>query len=151
MDYGTRMIENRIIEKYERKVIRAKVGCWGWNGAVDSNGYGVIGVWYPHLKKTKNIRAHVVSYRMGHALKPGQQVLHKCHNPTCSNPEHLVAGTCKQNMAMSQRDGRLQRKIPLTDLPALAVRRKAGETWKQLAVGYGCTLQAIRHMVTRHA
>jgi len=96
--------------------------------------------------------AHQIAWLMRHGgLPKGKDILHLCHNPACSNPDHLAIGTRKENFATSRVVGRLQRKIPFTDIPALAARRAKGETWKSLVVAYGCSLQAVRHMVTRYA
>lgn len=88
-------MQRTLAERFWEKVIIRQNGCWGWRGAISAGGYG-------HLSKGKrgagHIRAHVLSYELHHGPVPlGKQVLHTCDNKTCSRPDHLYAGTRKNN------------------------------------------------------
>jgi hypothetical protein len=99
---------------WQRMLARTTIvadGCWLWNGARSAGGYGII-----QLGRGKGTtKAHRVSYEhfVG-PITPGLDVMHRCHVPNCVNPAHLELGTRAENMAMSQRAGRLKRRHSAT-------------------------------------
>ena len=131
---------------YLKRVVKTSDDlCWSWNGAKHSAGYGVFGAW------SSVVYAHRVSYEIHKGPIPGgMDVIHLCHNPECSNPHHLDVGSRKENMQTSFTAGRLQRKIPISELPKIYQDRKSGITLQAIGDRYGCTKQAIRHMLNRH-
>ncbi len=88
---------------WHTRVVRRN-GCWGWN-ANKHDGYGTQRV------GNTSMRATWIAWLAVHGSLPekGMQVLHKCDNPECTNPEHLFLGTQKDNMrdrAKKNRDKR---------------------------------------------
>lgn len=78
-------------ERYESRVIR-KEGCWDWSG-FKIKGYGRV------RNNGKETYAHRAAYVLFVGpIKEGLMVLHKCDNPSCSNPDHLYLGTYVDNM-----------------------------------------------------
>lgn len=80
-------------------VVRDEIGpCWLWTGGDDGRsaqgeGYGKF------LFNGVYRRAHRVSYIMANGgIEDGLCVMHMCDTPKCVNPEHLRAGTLKDNM-----------------------------------------------------
>lgn len=66
--------------------------CWEWQGSKDPNGYGEIFV------SGTNVRAHRFSYSLANGeFDPALYIDHRCHNPSCVNPDHLRVATPKQN------------------------------------------------------
>lgn len=82
--------------------------CWHWIGAIcPDTKYGKIGL---GGRKEGTDYAHRVSYEIHYEFIPdGLEILHRCHNRQCVNPDHLSVGTRADNMQMSSRDGRLKR------------------------------------------
>lgn len=63
-------------------------GCLLWTAGLYDNGYG------QHLGR----RAHRVAYEMAIGDIPdGMQIDHRCHTPSCVNPEHLRICSSRQN------------------------------------------------------
>lgn len=78
--------------------------CIPWVGPTNEHGYG--------RSTTKGIRsyAHRRSYCEYNNLNlsdiRGRTVMHKCDNPVCINPEHLVLGSQADNVKDMDRKGR---------------------------------------------
>lgn len=67
-------------------------GCWEWQGWRDKDGYC-------HTKVNgRTTIAHRAVYAFVKGPIPdGLNLMHRCDNPSCCNPEHLFPGTQKQN------------------------------------------------------
>lgn len=70
--------------------------CWRWTASTTSFGYGQLN---PGWRNAAPVRAHRVSWEIHNGPIPaGLDVLHRCDNPPCSNPDHLFLGTALDNM-----------------------------------------------------
>ena len=69
-------------------------GCWLWTGAATANGYGTLGVGSRLMRAT-----HLSVLLRDGAFPSTGLVMHRCDQPSCVNPEHLVVGTHKANVA----------------------------------------------------
>lgn len=95
-----------LLERFTEKIEKAPDGCWLWRGGVDKEtGYGKIGT-----SAYVVTGAHRVSYKLFVGDIPeGLDVCHKCSVRRCVNPDHLYAGTRKENMQQALRENRLGR------------------------------------------
>jgi hypothetical protein len=66
-------------------------GCWHWHGAVNGDGYPVVGSYKQNLRVTRLMMK-------GYGPVPDWLgVLHSCFNKRCINPAHLRLGTDAEN------------------------------------------------------
>lgn len=125
-----------------RCVINDKTECWEWQKSSDKSGYGLIkhrffgSVWmYTH-------RA------MWHAcfgdIGEGQVVMHKCDNPKCCNPEHLMLGTQSDNMRdMVNKDRASSAKLKLEQVTEIRELLLVGLSRAELANKYNVSVSTI--------
>lgn len=115
-------------DEYERFFEKVKVTrdqCWIWEGSTSRGGYGhfrrkLMGKW-------RMYKAHRYSYEYYKGpIPPGMYVCHTCDNPPCVNPEHLFAGTAKDNandMFAKQRKSRIIRNPRFNNLNLLFAQK----------------------------
>ena len=122
--------------------------CWPWLSAKTSKGYGLVTITTPS-SLAKQHYAHRIAYILEKGPIPsGMQILHKCDNPCCVNPNHLSVGTVKQNLIEAYERNR----IPLTkntkfkqlSSEALQDIATSTETIHALARKYGVAVYPIR-------
>lgn len=93
--------EKGLLRRFLNKINKTDA-CWIWIGGRNRSGYGRFVVW------NKNSQlAHRFSWTLHKGLiMSGLDVLHKCDNPPCVNPEHLFLGTQADNNRDMRAKGR---------------------------------------------
>jgi hypothetical protein len=83
--------------------IKKQDGCWIWQGAKTSSGYGVIRI------NGQQHYAHRLVNRIFNETSTQKKpfVCHKCHEPSCVNPEHLYLGSHEDNMEDAKDNGEI--------------------------------------------
>lgn len=114
-------------------------GCWEWTGVRNENNYGH--TCFGNVKES----AHRRMYRLWYgSIAEGMDVLHRCDNPPCCNPEHLFLGTAKDNaMDMVAKDRCGPAKLSNKYAAELReMRRTTGIAYAKLARLYGISKPA---------
>jgi len=100
------------------------------------------------------VLAHRVAYAEAHGLSlddiKGVEIRHKCDNPACVEPTHLIAGTHAQNMRDMKNRGRVGRTCKLTAAQVLDIRkqRAAGVLFRELQAQYGISSAQLHRITT---
>lgn len=133
-----------IEERFFSRFAKLENGCWQWRAHTDKDGYGIL------PGDSKNTRAHRLSYEIHSGPIPsGMVICHKCDNPGCVNPEHLFAGTVKDNAQDALKKGRhyVGEKNGRSKLTEQQVKHILASPLNgpQLAEIYGVTRQTINN------
>jgi hypothetical protein len=134
---------------YWPRVVRKFSGCWGWIGSFDSRGYGRICEHYGG----RFFKAHRLSWFLHHGEWPNQNVLHRCDNPACTNPDHLFLGSHADNVAdmvskerHSRGEHRPNSKLTEAQVREIRERRAAGERRRDLANSFDVSEWTIQNI-----
>lgn len=107
-----------LLQRFNNKYKIVDSGCWEWQNALNTKGYGQL--W---TSEKKLELAHRISYRLFIGNPDGLMVCHKCDNPKCVNPFHLFLGTGFDNFMDCQNKGRTQNAL---FCPSATMYRKYG-------------------------
>lgn len=118
--------------------------CHEWNGSKTNGGHG-------RFKSSDHFLAHRAAWELANGPIPdGMQVLHKCDNPGCCNPDHLFTGTQADNMRDKVEKGRQlkgesHRLSKLTEKQVIEIRQAPRFIGSGIALAekYGMSKQQI--------
>jgi len=116
--------------------------CWAWSGATNATGYGQLG---------RCSLAHRVSWTLHYGAIPARlYVLHRCDNPPCTNPSHILLGTAADNSVDMARKRRGVARLTSAQVVEIRVRYNGGRASQyQLAKEYGVDHTNISMIVNR--
>ena len=138
----------------------SSLDCWEWTGARNNSGYGTVR-WEGRIVTAHRLSAYLFGIVDSPAAPRNRKgsgfVLHKCDNPRCCNPNHLIVGTYSKNQSEAyernrkeQPKGQLHANSKLTNEQASAIREryKYGYTQTNLAKEYDVSQTTIS-LITR--
>jgi hypothetical protein len=147
---------------WEYFVRKVRVGlpqdCWEWTSSVGSHGYGNWCCDLPGFPKLGT--AHRRTYALFFEHPGNLQINHRCGNRRCCNPDHLYAGTQKQNHADSvqhgtsssppRRQGGQNGFAKLVEYQVVEIKARLGngEKQKRLAEEFNVSISAI-HLIKK--
>jgi hypothetical protein len=106
-------------------------GCWLWQGAVNTKGYGLVKI---DGKTLRSHRAYFTTY-VG-PIPAGYHLHHTCERPSCVNPDHLEPLPPRQHDLM---------RAKLSEADVIVIRASRG-TQKALAQTFGVSPSMIGHI-----
>lgn len=96
----------------------------------------------------KTVTAHRIMYQIALGQIPdGLLVMHKCDNPACVNPNHLITGTNGENLADAARKNRMVHKLTLQQVREVRRLYMEGFTQMKLAEMFNITQSNVSRIV----
>lgn len=115
--------------------------CWVWTGHTCKGGYGHLGI------GKKQVLTHRFSWVLHNGSIPaGDNVLHRCDNPPCCNPNHLWLGSSLDNNQDRAAKGRNREQggernshsvLNQHDVKLIRELREAGALQREIAARFG--------------
>lgn len=156
-DWADRLAEmverDKILFRFFSKIISFE-DCWIWGGSFNGRSgrkYGSVRI-KGHLYVAS--RASYILFKG--PIPKGMLVMHKCDNPPCVNPKHLIVGTFEDNMKDMLKKkrsawGEKNKNAKLTAKQVLEIRKrlKKGEESGELAKEFGVKQRTIFEIESR--
>lgn len=138
------MIEQKHIERFEEKFVpEPNSGCWIWTGCINHRGYGRF------LFKGRNHLAHRFAFVAYGGAEPGTlNVLHRCDNPPCVNPDHMFLGTDRDNAIDMAKKGRAPAtKLRREQIPQIRSLFRKNFSYMEISERFNVSDKAIRNII----
>lgn len=126
-----------------KKKIKVVGECHIWTGAVKKD--------YPRIGRDGdyNKRGHRYVYEQTHgvALTEEQVVRHKCDNPLCLNPNHLLIGTVQDNIDDRNKRGRTHGHVSDVEKQDVLALRETGMYMKDIAINLNIKFKRVEYIL----
>jgi hypothetical protein len=139
-------IRHNTLENYYSRILKQSSGCWEFQSWQDRDGYRFF------RYEGRDWKAHRLAVILDGRDPTGKIVMHKCDNPWCVNPEHLVVGSPKENSADCSSKGRnpgnkkYHSKFSGAGLPDTLIKKiqESSGTRKEIAKMCGVSIDTVR-------
>ncbi len=133
-------------ETFWSRVQKTKT-CWLWTGTKNEQGYGLV---KGSLRVTPR-RAHRYLWAWVNGPIPeGVVIRHRCDTPACVRPDHLEAGTPRENTHDMLQRGRARNGSALTPEAVRAIRAMAEDRpQREVAEHFSLSRAAVCNIVNR--
>jgi hypothetical protein len=135
----------QIAKFWSRVDVHTDFQCWPWKGRTNGKGYG----------RTDMGMAHRIAYELVNGSIPaGAVIRHRCDNPRCCNPSHLLPGSEADNARDAVERGRTSiggrnGRTRLTEEDVSAIRANVESlSLKEMAARYGMAQSSIHYIRT---
>ena len=117
-----------------------------WTGALNSDGYPRIS-----FKGNSNIKVHrfVVELSTGKDIT-GLVVRHKCDNPLCINPNHLILGTNIDNVTDRTLRGRTHNQVTEREVNKVRLLRHSGCSYADIANLMEISYKRVEYIMNKY-
>ncbi len=117
--------------------------CLIWTRCLNSDGYPRAG-----NASTSNLKVHREVFFDVNGYYP-DVVRHKCDEPRCINPHHLLPGTPTDNMKDRRDRGRTHNHVPYEEYERCRYLRDRGHTYREIAETLNVTYKRVEYILTR--
>ncbi len=146
-----------LAERFWARVDRSQYspgGCWEWTGSHTNFGYGTIQCGSRTVGNRRPVLTHRLAYILSVGSLSGADVVrHRCNNPPCCNPAHLLIGTQLDNIRDTIEAGRNTRgeqhanaKLSVSDVIEIRSLRKSGSKSSAIALRFGILPRTVRQI-----
>lgn len=148
----------KALQRFWKKVNKTD-SCWLWTGTKTFGGYG-------RIRRSKGpnddrrgklmMATRFIYEQMNGPVSKNLFILHRCDNPPCVRPDHLFAGTKKENRQDSILKGRAavlrgennpRAKLNMDQVLAIRSAVRSGEAQKDIAPRYGISSSQVSKIV----